>query len=279
MSRTAHRLVAKRTARNSSILQLILRWLVKLRLIWIILIAFLFLSGCVRYEVGLTFQDANHGTIVQHVQLSNQLTGVSRATANLWLDQLAAQAQQLGGKTRHPSEREWVMTIPFYNAKDLATKFDRFFQVVTAASFAGKRSMESAPVSQFQIQTNNLILWQRNHLQYDLDLRSLAVIPDADNTATLLINPKDLLNLEFTLNTADGAQSVNSSVSPIIRKQGKQLVWSLQPGEVNHLEVIFWVPSPIGIGAAVIIVLVIGGMFAKAWTNPSSLIELPLDVE
>ncbi|HEY9663337.1 MAG TPA: DUF3153 domain-containing protein, partial [Allocoleopsis sp.] len=126
-----------------------------------------------------------------------------------------------------------------------------------------------------QIQTRNLILWKRHHLQYDLDLRSLSVIPDADNAATLLVNPKDLLNLEFTLNTTDGAQSLSSTLSPTVRRQGKQLVWSLQPGEVNHLEAIFWVPSPLGIGAAIIVALVLGGMFAKAWLNPSSLIELP----
>ena len=31
--------------------------------------------------------------------------------------------------------------------------------------------------------------------------------------------------------------------------------WQLQPGEVNILDTRFWIPSPIGIGAAVIVLL------------------------
>lgn len=265
------------STRTSSILQRVVHWIVKLRLAWIILIAFLFLSGCVRSQVAVTFKDANHGTIVQHVWLSSQLTGVSRTTADLWLKQMTERAEQLGGRTRHPSGRELIMTIPFYNAKDLTTKFDQFFQIVANARLDNDRnSVESLPAtSHLQVQTNNFILWQRNRLQYDLDLRSLLNTLEATTATTLLDNSKDLLALQFVLNTSKGAESLDTSLPSTIRKQGKQFVWTLQPGEVNHLEAVFWVPSPIGIGAAMIVVLVLGGMFAKAWLNPSSLIELP----
>lgn len=259
---------ARRTATRMSLPRFVIHWLVKLRLIWIILVAFLFLSGCVRYDVGVTFSDANHGTIVQQIHLSEQLTGVSRATANIWLDKLTQQAQQLGGKANHPTEQDLVITIPFYNAKDLTNKFDQFFQVVTSV---GDRT--DSPSSHLQIRTNNLILWQRNRLEYDLDLRSLTVIPDANNAATLLINPQDLLVLDFSLNTPWGAQSLPESLEPTVHRQGKQLSWSLKPGTVNHLEAVFWLPSPLGIGLTIIVVLVVTGMFLKAWRNPSSLID------
>lgn len=282
MGRTAHvhRFASRRSAAGKpTILRSILHWVIKLRLVWLILVAFLFLSGCVRYDVGVTFTDANHGTIVQQVRLSDQLTGVSRATANLWLDKLAEQAQQLGGETQHLNDRELVMTIPFYNAKDLAAKFDRFFQAITTTQLEGKRSKSknaSSVVSHLQIRTNNLVLWQRNRLNYELDLRSLSIIPDATNTATLLVNPKDLLALKFTLNTPWGAQSIDATpLSPTVQRQGKRLVWTLVPGEINHLEAVFWVPSPIGIGLLVIVVFVVTGMFLKAWQQPSSLIDLP----
>lgn len=274
MGRTAHvhRFTSRRSpARRPAILRLVLHWVVKLRLVWLILVAFLFLSGCVRYDVGITFTDANHGTLVQQVRLSEQLTGVSRATANLWLDKLAEQTQQLDGKIEHPTDRELVMTIPFYNAKDLSTKFDRFFAAITSLTDAPTKNSAN---SHLQISTNNLILWQRNRLNYEMDLRSLSVVPDAANTTTPLVNPKDLLTLEFTLNTPWGARSLDqSSLSPTVQQQGKRLVWTLTPGEINHLEAIFWVPSPIGIGLAVIVVFVIAGMFLKAWQSPSRLID------
>lgn len=268
---------ARRSAKTP--LQSFGRWTVKLRLLWIILVAFLLLSGCVRYDVGVTFTDANHGTIEQQIRLSNQLTGVSRAAANLWLDKLSEQAEELGGQAKHPTDRELRITIPFYNAKDLTTKFDRFFQVLTETGFQDDRAHSASPASvnsQFQIQTNNLIVWQRHRLTYDLDLQSLSIVPNSTDTATLLVNPQDLLTLEFTLNTPWGAESLAASpVASTVRRQGKQLIWPLQSGAVNHLEAVFWVPSPIGIGLVVIVVLVVAGMFLKAWQNPSSLIDLP----
>ncbi len=255
--------------RSSTPLNLFLRWVVKLRLLWLILVAFLFLSGCVRYEVGINFADANHGAIVQQVELSRQLTGVSRATANLWLDQLATEAEKLGGQVKHPSDRSLWLKIPFYNAKDLVAKFDQFFQAFSNTDLVSA----PAPLSHLQLKTNNWVLWQRNHLIYDLDLRSLRVVPNADDAATLLINPKDLLKLEFTLKAPEVQRLEQALPSPAPRQN--QQVWKLQPGEINHVEAIFWVPSPIGIGFVVIVLLVVGGMFFKAWRYPSSLIDLP----
>lgn len=250
---------------------ILLRWVIKLRLLWLILVAFLFLSGCVRYEVGIHFADANHGEIVQQVELSQQLTGVSRATANLWLEQLATEAKKLGGQVTHPSDRSIGLKIPFYNAKDLVAKFDRFFQAFINTGLVSP----PAPLSHLQIKTHNFVLWQRNHLIYDLDLRSLSLVPNADDTAVLLINPKDLLKLELTLKAHDVRRLENAGLTE--EKQQNQQVWQLQPGKINHIEAIFWVPSPIGIGFAVIVLLVGGGMFFQAWQHPSTLIDLPPD--
>jgi Protein of unknown function (DUF3153) len=278
-----HRSAGKRSAAGKSavgkpaLLRLVLHWIVKLRLFWLILVAFLFLSGCVQYDVGITFRDANHGSLTQQVRLSDQLTGVSRATANLWLDKLTEQTQQLGGKTKHPTDQEWVMTIPFYNAKDLSTKFDRFFAAITSIHSPDPSAHASTPISRLQIKTNNLILWQRNRLTYELDLRSLSVIPDAAHITTLLVNPKDLLALELTLNTPWGAQSLDAAPRSSAQHQGNSLIWTLTPGEINHLEAIFWLPSSIGMGLAVIVVFVIVGMVLKAWQDASARIDFPTE--
>lgn len=251
------------------------RWWLSFKL-WLILVAFLLLSGCVRYDVGINFVDANHGTMTQHVRLDEQITGVSRATVALWLDQLAERTQQLGGQVKYPSAQELVITIPFYNAKDLSSKFDQVFRAITDERLATQQSDQ--PLSRFQIQTRNFILWQRHQLTYDLDLRSLSIIPTITATKAFVIDPQDLLNLEFTLNTPWGAEPnlLEDAVPPMIQRQGKQLVWSLQPGKINHLEASFSLPSPLGIGALLIVVAVLAGMFLRAWKYPSSLIASSL---
>lgn len=48
-------------------------------------------------------------------------------------------------------------------------------------------------------------------------------------------------------------------------------VWTLQPGETQHIEASFWIPSPIGLGALAVIGLTVIGstlkhrVFAKLW--------------
>jgi hypothetical protein len=44
---------------------------------------------------------------------------------------------------------------------------------------------------------------------------------------------------------------------------GKQVIWTLKPGEINQLEAIFWVPSPIGIGTVIIILITALGIYLK----------------
>lgn len=273
----------------------IIRRVMQRRLLWIVLISFFLLSGCVRYDVGIQFSDSNHGSITQRIRLDNQVTGVSRATALIWLNQLAQQAEQIGGQARQPSEQELLITIPFHNVKDLNHKFDGFFQAVTDVHLVSQKARQNqlpvTPVSQFDLQTHNLFLWQWQRLTYDLDLRSLSTISTLTNTKAFLIDPQDLLRLEFTLNTPWGARSGQppdqssstnpspQSLTPFSRRQGKQLVWTLKPGTVNHLEAVFWLPNPIGIGTTLIVVTVLLGMFLKAWNHPSSLIDLPSDLQ
>jgi hypothetical protein len=275
----AYRVASDRATppRRGEALHLLFR-LVKTRLFWVILVAFLFLSGCVRDDVTLTFQDANHGMITQQVQLNPQLTGVSRAAAELWLDKLGQQTEALGGRVRHDSAREWVMTIPFYNVKDLSQKFATLAEAVVGPQLPLAPAQSTAPLSRLTVHTNNLILWQRYHLRYDLDLRSLSLVPSASETTALLINPQDLLSLEFRLRTPWGAQVPEGATSLTPTSQFHTLIWALKPGQFNHLEALFWVPSPIGIGLLVIVGLVLLGMFLKAWTNPASLIDLPADL-
>jgi len=284
MSRAAMSKTA--SPKRSRVIQ-IARQMFKLHILWIVLISFFLLSGCVRDDVSLSFRDANHGVLTQRIRLSSQLVGINRATADLWLKALIEQTQQIGGTVQQPAKSEWVMTLPFNNVNDLVQKFGQFQQVIerqtnpgsSPGSSPGSRQSERdsaqfQPVSNLQIATNNLILWQRYHLSYDLDLRALGIVPNVKNTATVLVNPQELLVLVFELKTPWGARLpthvATDTLSPEVYRKGRELVWMLQPGAANHLEAVFWLPSSVGIGGALIAGLVIIGMFLKAWIAPAS---------
>lgn len=238
---------------------------VRSRLLWLMLLASLLLSGCVQYEVGVNFDNPNHGEIVQHIKLEERLASFSGDSAQEWLNSIERRARQLQGKTKR-SNQEVTVTIPFNNGAELEAKFNEFFNPT------GKKNSELATStaaelpnidSQMRLTQNNFLLLLRNRLSYDLDLRSLSLISTNGN---LLVSPGEILELEFSLNTPWGARSVETSdnaIRPESYQKGRQLVWRLQPGQMNHLEAVFWLPSLIGIGAVVIALFVAAGIYLR----------------
>ncbi|MBD2039423.1 DUF3153 domain-containing protein [Microcoleus sp. FACHB-672] len=242
------------------------RW----RLLWVIFLASLLLSGCVEYDVGVNFESQTHGEIVQHIQLGEQLRSFSSLTVQQWLDSVKRRTQQLGGKTQRISEREMLVTIPFNNGAELEKKFNQFFNLVDSKKSRSDANLEPALPeiqSHLTVNQNNWLFAIRNRLIYDLDMRSLGVL---SSDGSVLVSPGELVDVKFSLNTPWGARTIQASAddtSP--EKQGNQLVWALQPGQLNHLETVFWVPSPIGIGAFVIILLVAAGGYLKYQLLPA----------
>lgn len=250
----------------------------------IVFCALFLLSGCVRYDVGVNFQDQTHGQIVQKIQLAERLTSFNRDVINEWVSTLERRVKQLKGRTQKLSKQEILVTLPFYNGKDLEDKFNHFFN---PAEFNLKKSKKETEVklpefaSHLNIKQNNWIFALRNHLNLELDLRSLSLLSTSEN---VLISSGNLLELQFVLTTPWGARIVNPvSVSDTsdepqfvkVESNGKQVVWTLQPGEINQLEAIFWVPSPIGIGTLVIVMVTALGMYLKSNIQPSVKIDQP----
>ncbi len=102
-----------------------------------------------------------------------------------------------------------------------------------------------------------------------LDLRSLSLL---SSNGSLLVSPGGLLELDFSLNTPWGAQSMETVAGAIVPEsyqEGKQLVWKLKPGEINYLEAVFWIPSPVGIGAVIIALFVAAGISLKYQLLPA----------
>ncbi|MFQ3617168.1 MAG: DUF3153 domain-containing protein [Cyanobacteriota bacterium] len=235
-----------------------------------LLLLCLCLTGCIQYDVGITYDSQTHGELVQRIRLDGQIPAARRSTARAWLEGLEQQARNLGGKVRHPSKQESLITIPFNNGKDLAAKFNRFFnpsQEERRQLWGSDLAELPAIGAQLTIRENNLLLVQRNRLTLDLDLRSLAV-RGADGR--LLVSPGGLLDIDFRLNTPWGLRRVDGTPAPELDdrrafpKENRQLTWSLQPGELNHLEAVFWVPSPLGLGTVAIAAIVGIGTLIKA---------------
>jgi len=237
-----------------------------LRLLGVIVLA-LSLTGCVRYDVGIHFRDQHHGEIVQHIHIGDQLTSFSDTAAQQWLTSIERRSRQLGGQIRHPSKQDMIVIIPFNNGNDLVTKFNRFFSPPPEGN--SQRSTAFVPdtppiLSHLQLNQSNWLVTERNHLTFDLDLQALAVLSSKGN---VLVSPGSLLALEFSLSNAWGAQG-NGNVPLQVQEEGKRLVWTLNPGVVNHVEATFWVPSPLGMGTVAIALLVIAGISLKSLNRP-----------
>lgn len=255
-----------------------IRWLKeRWRVLCAFLLSSLLLSGCVRYDVGVNIEGAHRGAIVQHIKLEERLTNFSGSEVTEWLNSIERRAGQLEGRTQRISDRELTVTIPFNNTAELESKFNQFFNPVERKK-SRDRTVETVDLPNFDsklhLDRNNFILWQRNRLSYNLDLRSLGVLSANGN---VVISPGTLLDLQFGLQTPWGARSVRkgeNAIAPEVDSNGHQLAWKLKPGDLNHIEAVFWLPSPLGIGTLLIALLVLGGFYLKYKSFPWQATEI-----
>ena len=229
----------------------------------LIFYACLGLSGCVRYELGIHYFSQTRGEIVQQIRVGESVTSFNEAIARTWLQPLEKQATAVGGSARRRSAEELTVRIPFHNGAELNERFNHFFAVLAEPPAVDSGDTLPLPEisSHLGVQEQNFLLVQRNHLSYDLDLRSLRVIAPGGN---VLVKPSTLLELDFSLDTPWGGAVQSGSVLPRGATQGRHLEWRFTTADTNHLEVVFWVPSPLGIGTVVIVGLMLLGSALKA---------------
>ncbi len=222
------------------------------------------LSGCMKYETGVKFVGLNYGEIIEHIQLGEQLTSFSQAPVQTWLASIEHRTKQAQGRIERLSDRELNVIIPFDNAGDLVKKIDQYFNPDQPTNSSSKLK------SHLQIDQNNFFLLVRNHLSYDIDLSSLMVQTSDPKVA---VSAGDLVDLNFSLQSPWPIQiSDRENHLPAIASDGDRRVsWQLQPGTINHLDAVFWLPSYLGIGTLLIILISIIGYYFKyhqlPWTN------------
>ena len=221
------------------------------------------LTGCVKYDVGVNFATPYSGEITQHVQISDQLTNLATDDTKQWLKSIEKRSRKLDGRVEKLNPQEVLLTIPFGNGTELAEKFNQLFQTqVTPNATIPVEQQELVKLdSRVSIHQSNLVFVERNSLDLAIDLRALKAL---DRQEKIIVDRNSVADLEFQLTTPWIANSVSghNALQPI-SNSGKTLVWQLQPGEINHIEAVFWLPSPVGIGAAAIILLSILGFMLK----------------
>jgi hypothetical protein len=225
----------------------------------------IFLTGCVRYDVGINFNSPHQGEIVQQIAIRQQLNNLDRVDVKKWLNSVESRSRQLQGKVKKLNAEELLVTIPFHNGRELTSKFNQLFhsEIPVTSALATTENPELTKLdSQITLQQSNLILVERNSLDLIIDLRALNILT---HQGKIIVDSDRLIDLELQLNTPWLAYSVSggSNLQPQSSSKTKQLVWQLQPGEINHIQAVFWLPSPLGLGTLAIIFLMIFGFYLK----------------
>ncbi len=219
------------------------------------------LTGCVSYDVGVHFDSPYDGSIVQHIQISDSLADLDRSATKEWFNSIEDRAYKLRGKVKRVSSEELVVDIPFNNSKELVDKFNQFFYGDTSPT-APSSSTDLATInSQMSLRQSNFLLFERNYFNLKIDLRALG---NSSEENKISIDTNSLVNLTFQVNSPWIARSFQGKnlLTPVKNTPGK-LIWQLQPGQINQIKAVVWLPSPLGIGAAIIIVLMIAGFYIK----------------
>lgn len=190
------------------------------------------LGGCVDLNTSLRF------TAPGRLQIS-QTSQSSTGSPLPWQRQLAAGLQSTPWTLRqnHGQLSLKAPALPAQQALDLLTA-----TIQQGATLAGV----DLPAPQFRLQERNWLLGVRQEFHGSVDLRGLQAWPGLELTLTLEPLPQRAVRKAEPL-----------PVQPLPPRQGRSstLIWRLQPGALNQLDVSCWRWSRLGVGALVIALL------------------------
>jgi hypothetical protein len=190
------------------------------------------LSGCVEIRSELQFEGPGR------LQLRHELRSPA-GIATPWMERFEASLKD--GPVAFHSRRQgegWQISTDVLPAQAALRALGG--SITTAASLAGVDLPEPVLV----LQETNWLVGVQQQLSLDLDLRSLDPLPSL------------ALSLEITppgLAASQHAMPVPAAIQP--RRSGQQghLLWRLQPGEANHLDLSCWRWSPLGMGSLLVL--------------------------
>lgn len=229
----------------------------KVRRLWLTLLAYLLLclllGGCVDYDLGIRFDSQTHGSLSQTLHLNDRLLTLNETGADDLFQQLTASAEALSGKARKLDEDTLQIVLPFHNGAQLVEQFNAFY----GGDEGGLSRLPGSPdiSAHLGLQQNNYIFALRNHLTYDLQVKR------ADQPRDSTLSDLSWLSLDFHLTTPWGLTAAFPPVAATATKH--TATWHLAANQPQHVEAIFWVPSPIGIGAGAIALVCLLGYYLK----------------
>lgn len=228
----------------------------------LVVVAIACLTGCVDYDIGIRFDSPNRGEIVQRIQLGEQIQSLNGPNVQTWFKSVERHATSLGGRVQPNADQTITVKIPFNNSADLETKFNRFVETVLTTEDPTQANRLPPIRSHLTVKHSNFLLLEHNYLRYDVDLRSLGV---QSASGEILVSPASLVTVEFALETPWGAYSHSrpDTLTPINSQNSHKLVWQLVPGVENTIESDFWLPSALGFGTLLIVLLVVVGTLLK----------------
>lgn len=237
-------------------------------------------TGCVDVDFDIRFTEANHGTLVQTLRFDEGWQVWGGATTRDWLDRWADRARAAGGRITDRSDRRLQVEIPFHNGRDLQARVRALGQPLTtedpSTDGADRATSQSHradrrpddPIDRlafpqtFELRQQNWLVAVRNQLHYEVDLRSLAAW-GSDRLA--LVDPDSLLDWQVRLQAPRIAPDSQHPGPPDRRS------WRLEPGQLNTIDAVFWVPSWLGMGSIAIVLFCAIGWWQ--WRSPVGAIE------
>lgn len=195
----------------------------------------LMLSGCIDYDLAIRFDSQTHGSIRQILRLDDSFVALNGAAREQWLGVFRQEAALFAGQVETLGDGTLELRIDFYSGADLVHTFNQLFsQEGPIAQVPGAPPL----YARLELDQDNYGLALRNRLHLEIDLQALN--PDSPSGGAL--DSWRRLNLGLELSGFRSRQR-----------------WLLQPGQINQIEAVCWVPSPIGIGAVIIVIACAAG--------------------
>jgi hypothetical protein len=204
------------------------------------------LAGCVEYDLDIRFDSQTHGQMVQHL---HWVETVPPAQLRTWQTALAARVKTVGGQVKWTEGTTATVTVPFNNGAELEQRFNQLFEGGRAGLALPSGETVSATLALTQ---GNWLVAIRNHLVLTLDFTE---IPTGKTLAAPVLQGVELLTGQVQLTTPWGINPLPLDPNAALAPDNSANQWPLHGGQINQIEADFWIPSPIGIGAAAIALL------------------------
>lgn len=189
------------------------------------------LGGCLRISTEVAFPAPGR------LQVSQQFSSRSGLTLP-WQQRLqqALRSRGLRPLATDPTGSPGTMTLrsQVLPARDA-------LQLISASVEAASALADlPVPAPQIAWQEQNWLIGVQQQLQLDLDLQALETLPGLD--LTLVLNDTH-------------RRAIREVQPPEIHQEGTKLIWRLQPGQRNHLQLRSWRWSRLGLGALIVALL------------------------